>query len=117
MPLSREEIDNLLQLIGHTQDAEINCEQCLALVAEFAERHLAGKSLDEAMEVVEEDLRARSDHRGLRDLLLAASRIAGVSSGERKAKLSERRDIVVGKFASEHQADLDEEILKLLREE
>ncbi len=34
-----------------------------------------------------------------------------------KAKISERRDIVVGKFASEHQAQLDEEILSLLREE
>lgn len=43
----------------------------------------------EALAVVEEDLRARSDHRGLRDLLIEASRIAGVSSEERKAKLAE----------------------------
>ncbi len=34
-----------------------------------------------------------------------------------KAKISERRDVVVGKFASEHQAQLDEEILALLRED
>ena len=34
-----------------------------------------------------------------------------------KAKVAERRDVVVGKFASEHQAQLDEEILALLREE
>jgi hypothetical protein len=34
-----------------------------------------------------------------------------------KAKISERRDVVVGKFASEHQARLDDEILTLLREE
>jgi hypothetical protein len=34
-----------------------------------------------------------------------------------KAKISERRDVVVGKFASEHQARLDDEILALLREE
>jgi hypothetical protein len=34
-----------------------------------------------------------------------------------KVKISERRDIVVGKFASEHQAQLDDEILALLREE
>lgn len=31
--------------------------------------------------------------------------------------LSHRRDIIVGKFASEHQASLDEEILSLLRED
>jgi hypothetical protein len=31
--------------------------------------------------------------------------------------ISERRDVVVGKFASEHQASLDDEILALLRED
>jgi len=34
-----------------------------------------------------------------------------------KMKISERRDVVIGKFAAEHQAQLDEEILALLREE
>ncbi|EDM78492.1 hypothetical protein PPSIR1_33294 [Plesiocystis pacifica SIR-1] len=34
-----------------------------------------------------------------------------------KSKIGERRDVVVGKFASEHQAQLDDEILALLREE
>ncbi|PRP95467.1 hypothetical protein ENSA5_39320 [Enhygromyxa salina] len=34
-----------------------------------------------------------------------------------KAKISERRDVVIGKFAAEHQASLDEEILALLRDE
>lgn len=34
-----------------------------------------------------------------------------------KSKLSERRDVIIGKFASEHQASLDEEILALLRED
>jgi hypothetical protein len=40
----------------------------------------------------------------------------GVAVGS-GTQLAERRDIIVGKFASEHQADLDEEILALLREE
>ncbi len=39
----------------------------------------------------------------------------GVKAGT--TPLHERRDIIVGKFASEHQAQLDEEILSLLREE
>ena len=41
---------------------------------------------------------------------------AGVRAGT-PVPISERRDIIVGKFASEHQASLDEEILMLLREE
>lgn len=39
----------------------------------------------------------------------------GVAVGT--AELSERRDVIVGKFASEHQSQLDDEILALLREE
>lgn len=39
----------------------------------------------------------------------------GVAVGT--SELSERRDVIVGKFASEHQAQLDDEILALLREE
>ncbi|RMG98185.1 MAG: hypothetical protein D6705_06625, partial [Deltaproteobacteria bacterium] len=31
--------------------------------------------------------------------------------------ITQRRDIIVGRFASEHQAELDEEILALLRED
>ena len=40
----------------------------------------------------------------------------GVAVGT-DTQLAGRRDIIVGKFASEHQAELDEEILTLLREE
>ena len=36
MALSKEEIAELLRLIGLTRDEEIDCERCLALVAEFA---------------------------------------------------------------------------------
>lgn len=40
----------------------------------------------------------------------------GVKAGT-PVPITHRRDIIVGKFASEHQAQLDEEILALLREE
>ncbi len=40
----------------------------------------------------------------------------GVSAGA-PSPITQRRDVIVGKFASEHQAQLDEEILSLLREE
>ncbi len=53
MPLSKKEIDGLMRLIGLTKDEEINCEQCLSLVAEFAEQALAGKSIPEGLKAVE----------------------------------------------------------------
>ena len=56
MPLSRKEIEDLVRLIGLTQDFEINCEQCLALVGEFAEQTLAGKSISEGLKAVEQHL-------------------------------------------------------------
>lgn len=56
MPLSKEEIDGLLRAIGLTQDEEINCEQCLSVVAEFAEQELAGKSIPDGLKVVEHHL-------------------------------------------------------------
>lgn len=61
MPLSKEEIDGLLRLVGLTEDAEINCEQCLALVAEFAEQKLAGKSVHEGLKAVEQHLSVCSE--------------------------------------------------------
>ena len=52
MSLSREEIAELLRQIGLTRDEEIDCERCLALVAEFAERELAGRSVEAGLEAV-----------------------------------------------------------------
>lgn len=56
MTLSKKEIEGLMRLVGLTKDVEINCEQCLALVAEFAERELAGKSIPEGLKAVEDHL-------------------------------------------------------------
>lgn len=56
MPLSPQEIDDLLRLVGLTRDEEANCEQCLALVAEFADLELAGRSVPEGLEVVRQHL-------------------------------------------------------------
>ena len=52
MSLSKEEITGLLRLIGLTRDEEIDCERCLARVAEFAERELAGRSVPAGLEAV-----------------------------------------------------------------
>jgi hypothetical protein len=52
MSLSKEEIDGLLRLIGLTRGDEIDCERCLALVAEFAEQELAGRPIPAGLEAV-----------------------------------------------------------------
>lgn len=56
MPLSNTELEGLLRLVGLTKDDEMNCEQCLALVAEFAERKLAGKSIPEGLQELDQHL-------------------------------------------------------------
>ena len=56
MPLSKNEIDDLMRVVGLTKDDEIDCERCLAVVAEFAERQLAGKSISAGLQAVEQHL-------------------------------------------------------------
>ena len=56
MPLSKREIDELMRLLSLTRENEINCEECLSLVAEFADRQLAEKSISEGLKAVEHHL-------------------------------------------------------------
>ena len=56
MSLSKKQIDGLMRLVGLTKDDEINCEQCQAVVAEFAEQQLSGKSIAEGLQTVEHHL-------------------------------------------------------------
>ena len=73
MPLSREEIYDLLRLVSLTEDVEINCEQCLALVAEFADQQLTGKSIHEGLKAVQQHLsvcaECRDEYEALRRTL------------------------------------------------
>lgn len=63
MNLKKQEIDGLMRLIGLTKDEEINCEQCLELVAEFAELALAEKTIPEVLKTVEHHLSVCTDCR------------------------------------------------------
>ncbi len=56
MSLSKKEIDGLMRMISLTKNEEINCEQCLSSVSEFAELELTGKSLSDALKAVEHHL-------------------------------------------------------------
>ena len=53
MSLTEREIQELMRLVALTKQHEIDCEQCLADVAEFAETKLAGRSLAEGLLAVE----------------------------------------------------------------
>lgn len=61
MPLSKKEVAELMRLVGLTEDDEINCEQCLALVSELADRALAGKSIPEELRQVVQHLSVCSE--------------------------------------------------------
>jgi hypothetical protein len=72
MSLSKEEINDLMRLIGLTKDEEIDCERCLALVAEFAERELAGRSIPAGLEAVAHHLSICAECREEFEALLQA---------------------------------------------
>lgn len=73
MALSKDEIAQLLKLIGQTEDHELNCEECLMLVAEFAESQLSGKSVPAGLRAVEQHLavcgECREEYEALRKTL------------------------------------------------
>lgn len=63
MALSKEQVDQLLRLVGLTKDDEVDCQCCLSSVAEFAERQLAGKSIPESLQAIEHHLSVCSECR------------------------------------------------------
>jgi len=73
MSLSKQELDRLLQLLSATADRELTCEECLGLVAEFAEARLAGKSIAAGLKAVEQHLavcgECREEYEALRQTL------------------------------------------------
>ena len=56
MPLNKNEIKGLMRLVGLSKEDEINCDQCLTDVAEFAEHELSGKSIPDGLRAVEHHL-------------------------------------------------------------
>jgi predicted anti-sigma-YlaC factor YlaD len=56
MRLDREEIVRLLALVAVTREDEVDCDACLADLAEFAESELLGADLPVALGRVEEHL-------------------------------------------------------------
>jgi len=81
MALTSKEIDHLMRLVRLTREEELNCEQCLALVAELAERAPAGRSIPEGLRLVEHHLEICHECREEFDALQRA--LSGLQSTSR----------------------------------
>jgi bacterioferritin-associated ferredoxin len=53
MSLTRNQIATLMQLVAETTPDEMDCSGCLDHLAEFAETHLAGRQLSDALAEVQ----------------------------------------------------------------
>lgn len=73
MNLTSEQIERFMRLLEVTRERELNCNECLDHVAEFAEFRLAGAEVPEALEAVEHHLsicaECREEYEVLRDAL------------------------------------------------
>lgn len=56
MPLSIQEMEALFRLVCLTRDNEIHCDQCLLLLAEFAEQVRTVQPLAEGLHIVRQHL-------------------------------------------------------------
>jgi hypothetical protein len=72
MPLSKQEISDLIRLVRLARDDEIDCERCLTHVAEFAERELASRPVSAGLEAVAHHLSICAECREEYEALLQA---------------------------------------------
>jgi len=56
MTLSDDQIRSLVHALSITREHEIDCSECLDMVAEFAERELARRPIPDALETVRHHL-------------------------------------------------------------
>lgn len=74
MNFTSDQINGLMGLIGITRERELNCNECLHHVAEFAECELTGKQVPEALEAVRHHLTVCSECKEEYDQLLKVLR-------------------------------------------
>ena len=56
MPLSKEQIESLVDLVAKASTDELDCDACLDQIAEYADVHLKGQKKGEALQNVENHL-------------------------------------------------------------
>ena len=74
MKLDEQQMTGLLRVLMRTEEIELDCDECLAKVAEYAECELADKTPHEALEKVSQHLEVCSDCREEYRTLLNAIR-------------------------------------------
>jgi len=72
MELNYRQIKDLMFLLSITREHELNCNECLDKVAEFAECSLAGKPMPDALEAVRHHLTLCAECREEYEALLKA---------------------------------------------
>ena len=80
MSFTPDQINGLMHLIGITRENELNCNECLHHVAEFAECELTGKEVPEALEAVRHHLTLCLECKEEYDELLNALRSMGIEA-------------------------------------
>jgi hypothetical protein len=50
MPLDKKQVKTLLSAVANTCENELDCDECLAGMAEFAEKQLVGAEVSDALE-------------------------------------------------------------------
>lgn len=80
MKLSVEQIENLKKSLEITQDVELNCNECLETVGEYAELQLKGIEVSAALQQVEHHLGLCGEcHQEYESLLKALVALDGAS--------------------------------------
>lgn len=72
MALSDDQVRALVRALSITREQEIDCSECLDMVAEFAERELAGRPIPDALETVRHHLTRCGECREEYEALLTA---------------------------------------------
>jgi len=79
MPLSKDQITTLLNLVFQTEPDASDCDQCFRDLSVFAEAELAGFEITEALQAVETHLRqcpcCQDEYGSLRDALHAMNEV------------------------------------------
>ena len=74
MSLSRPELQKMLDVVRATQPVEIDCDECLMQVGEFAEMNLIGKPVPEGLKAIEQHLSICDECREEYEMLCVALR-------------------------------------------
>lgn len=76
MPLDQDQIDKLMRSVAQTRERELDCDACLAGMAEYAEANLLGLETSEALDRVRAHIDFCGECAEEYEVLLEALRVA-----------------------------------------